>query len=300
MKNEIVVTNSAIAEASTFLKRKWGKKFGIEFDGDGRETRILPLSDDPSHDLGFARVIYSEKLEKWYESPECEKRYEKPACFFCDEHDEYHRITRAKKLGHMNIFPNLKFAMRNHYLIAPNEHRDVPSFSDIVLLERLAEISGLTIFGNLSKESGASFPIHVHYQTLETEFPIISRPFMAFERGDGFVVDKIIGYPALIFRFSPIGRKGRSWAKSPIQAAVVGKDIYFIPRTKAIPALANGFKFAAAEVCGEIHARNRENFANMGSGSLIATCIRDVSYGHEGPESERLQEELFQKIKETR
>jgi ATP adenylyltransferase/5',5'''-P-1,P-4-tetraphosphate phosphorylase II len=284
-----------------FLKHEWNKLFGQAFDEDRRETKVIPSPDGQ----GFFRVIYSQKLEGWYQSPRGQARYSKPACFFCEKFDEYHQVDCVRIIDHLEIFFNLKFVMRNHLLIAPTEHRSQPTVTDVATLQKIAAVSGLSIFGNF-KNAGASYPRHVHYQTLETEFPVVSRPGKPVYDDHGIRLE-ILSYPVLAFKLSPL----REWAPVSINHAgtvitshtgtfnlvFYGKDIYLIPRSKSVPANTDGFKFAAAEVCGSIFVRERQLF-DVIDGETILWALRDVCLPSNTPEAQHFEDELIKRIKE--
>lgn len=284
------------------LKQAWSQKLSEEFDKDQRETKIVQSPDG----RGFFRVVYSKKLEEWYLSPEGKARYDKPFCFFCEEHDEYHKRNETKIIEHLKIFFNRKFVMRNHWLVSPIEHRSEPKISDFAVLQRIAEISGLIIFGNL-RDSGASYPIHVHYQTLETEFPAISLP------GELIYENKYLGleklrYPELVFRFSceqnrtktTIDHIGLAAISQPgsFNPIFYGKDIYLVPRTKSVPTNTGGFKFAAAEACGSFFVRTKKLFDIM-DGKFILSALDDVCLPVDGIAAKLYEDRLITKIKET-
>jgi ATP adenylyltransferase/5',5'''-P-1,P-4-tetraphosphate phosphorylase II len=277
----------------TFLKHEWNRRFGEVFDEDQRETKIV-LSPDGR---GFFRVMYSRKLEEWYSSSRGQARYKKPKCFFCDKFDEYHEVGCIKVIGHLEVFFNIKFVMRNHLLIAPIEHREQLIMADVLTLQQLAMLSGLSIFGNL-RNSGASYPEHIHYQTLETEFPIVSRPGnLVYE--DGEVKLEVLDYPILVFRFSSSVNRASAaitLRSGTFNIMLYGKDIYLIPRTKSIPANTNGFKFAAPEVCGSIFVRERQLFDTI-DGEMVLAALRDVCLPFDGIEAKSYKHKLVSDMK---
>lgn len=285
------------------LKHRWSRRFGKVFDEDRREIKLIQSPDG----RGFFRVMYSQKLEEWYLSPKGKARYDKPNCFFCDEFDEYHREEDVKIIKHLKVFFNLKFVMRNHWLIAPIKHRAKPTALDVAVLQKMAAMSGLSIFGNF-RDSGASYPKHVHYQTLETEFPVASRPGRLIYDDKGVKVETL-SYPVLVFRFSP----QKDWTRAAINRVGVittsqpgtcnlmfyGRDIYLIPRTKSVPANTDGFKFAAAEACGSIFTRGRRLFDVM-DGEVILAALWDVCLPLDSVEAKHYEESLTAKMKEVK
>lgn len=287
------------------IKHAWNRKFGRAFDEDQRDVRIIPSPGGQ----GFFRVTYSQKLEGWYHSPRGKARYDKPGCFFCNKHDEYVHVRLIKTIHHLEVFFNLKFVMRNHLLIAPSEHRDDPATADVVTLQQLAMISGLSVFGNF-RDSGASYPQHVHYQTLETEFPIVSQPGDILHRNTDMKVETV-RYPVLAFRFSPY--REIEWTPDGVRRAgqiitsqlgtfnlvFYGRDIYLIPRTKSVPCNTNGFKFAAPEVCGSIFIREKRLFDIL-DGDALVTALQDVCLPLHQPEARQYQDRLLTSLQETK
>lgn len=286
-----------------FLKHEWNRRFGKVFDEDWRKTKVIPSPDG----RGFFRVVYSQKLEEWYLSPKGKARYDKPDCFFCEKADEYHQIDCMATFEHLEVFFNIKFVMRNHLLIAPIEHREQPTVADVVVLSQLAQNSGLSVFGNF-QNSGASYPKHVHYQSLETEFPIVSRPGRSVYADQEFQVETL-DYPVLAFRFLPqkdwtldlLKHAGRIMVSQAgtFNLIFYGQDIYLVPRVGSVPANMGSFKFAAAEVCGSIFVRER-NLYDVLDGEMILVALKDVCLPTGGLEAQHYEARLVAKLKEEK
>jgi hypothetical protein len=282
-------------DLATELRTRWNERFLREFEADERQIKVLI---SPQAEESF-RVIHSKKLEQWYFSPEGQKRYNIPKCFFCEEHDEYQVLEAVVQFAHLRVYYNIKFAARCHFLIAPfSEHREYPNQNDVTSLLKLALLSGLSIFGNF-RDSGAGYPQHVHYQSLEIVFPIAERAVENIFSTDYIRVARI-DYPVAAFRLSSVTKEGIELiAKAvpvlphPYNLLFYGENIFLIPRTKSVPFNTGGFKFAAAEVCGVVFTRTREIY-NCLDYQMMLTALKDVCIPHGGREAERFEERLIE------
>lgn len=248
-----------MTEIKDLLERKWKKRFGSEFRT--LETKKKKIAF-PESGVDFS-VVYLEHLEKYKKYP-TENRSGEPECFMCKNEDEYNRSEGTAKFGHLNIWLSLKFAAPCHYLIFdPSDHREEPNEKDIIALHELAKATGLSIFGNY-RSSGAGFPQHAHYQSLEIVFPIArSKEIYAFTES-GIKAEKL-RYPITAFRLtwekaSSIGSIAKIIPElpKPYNLMFFGDEIYLVPRIKSTPSNAKSFKFGAAEVLGHVFSRSEE------------------------------------------
>lgn len=287
-----------MSDLATELRAKWSERFGTEFGTDDRAIKDLR---SPQEERLF-QVLYSNNLEQWYRCPKGKKRYNAPRCFFCEEHDEYELLETLVQIDHLRVYYKLNFAARFHFLIVPfSEHRDYPSTDDITVLRKLALASGLSILCNF-KESGASYPQHVHYQSLEMEFPIVQRPVETVFSTD--VLDMArVDYPIAAFRLSTASRDGveiiaKALPLLPLQYNLLfyQEDIFLIPRTRSVPFNTGGFKFATAEVCGVVFTRTKEMYESFDYEMMMA-ALADVCLARRGPDIEGFEERLIRILK---
>src|ERR1017187_7933852 len=230
----------------------------------------------------LAMAIYSAELRNWYDSAARRKYYSEPRCFFCDRHDEYCQLHEVCRAGHLAIYDNRKFCEPAHYLIAPLEHREQLTALDIVTLYEFSQATGLTIFANL-RDAGASYPQHLHFQSLDVEFASIPRGTVRrLESPQPWRV-AVLDYPCLLLQFE--AESAREWPAlaalvaelpSAVNALWSGPVLSVIPRTKQVPGNTGGNKFAAAEVFGRIYCRDRELFERLDVDTALE-ALRDVA-----------------------
>jgi len=279
------------------LRNAWDRKFGDDFRADQREVKVLTSSAGQR----LCQVAYSRKLEEWYLSPAGKARYEKAKCFFCEGHDEYKNLLTIARFDHFGIYHNIKFVGKCHFLVAPfSEHREYPNKSDITVLRKLALSSDLSILGNF-RNSGASYPQHIHYQSLEAVFPIIERPVENVFSTDSVSVARI-NYPILAFSLSSVSKGGIesiaqtiSVLQCPINLLFHAGTVFLVPRTKSIPSNTQGFKFAAAEVFGLVFTRTREMYNSLDHGMML-TALLDVCLPSHSRAAESFQEALIENL----
>lgn len=278
------------------LQKRWDEEFGKEYEQNVQEQKILLMPDGEV----LCEVIFSKKLEEWYESDKGKARYSKPECFFCELHDEYHELREVAQWKHFKIYFNLKFVAPCHFLIAPNEHREYPSFEDIIALQGLARESGLVIIGNF-RDSGASFPQHVHYQSLLTDFCVTKKKKIGLGKVNDICIERL-NYPTAIYRLSPrLDRKEAPGfrisqdrediariicrAKKPYNLLFDSQNTFVTPRKKSVPYNTNGFKFATAEVFGKVYCRSRSFYDSLDT-TLMLDALKDVCTETQSVESE--------------
>lgn len=277
----------------------WNRKFGQDYRKDKRKIKNFYSSNS---NLLF-QVIYSLALENWYKSPAGQKRYDKPKCFFCDRHDEFNLVRVLVKFKHLHFVFNLKFVDKHHFLIFPRRHDEFPSKKDIEILWHIAKKTGLSIMGNF-RDSGAGYPSHVHYQSLDTDFPITERRKTAFLK-KGILEISLVDYPVFEF-FLKINSKKEAKVVSelvsklpcPYNPLICSDGIYICPRTRSVPSNIGGFKFAASEVFGKVYCRSMKLFnllsrKNM-EGALLSVCIPK-----ESKEAESYKRNIENLIKEV-
>lgn len=255
------------------LLHAWNARFLRDFQADERLTKTLVSPQGKE----LCRVMHSRKLEEWYNSPQGKARYRKPKCFFCERHDEYWCLDTVLRLGHLGVYFNIKFVAPCHYLISPlSEHRELMDERDVAMLQDLAIRSGLSIFGNF-RDSGASYPEHVHYQSLDLMFPLTST-WGEEILSNGTLRLARMDYPVAAFRISPVGEDsegtlvGRILTRlpRPYNPLFYSRNTFVIPRVKSVPANTNGFKFASAEVYGCVFTRSRETYDSFSYESMLA------------------------------
>jgi hypothetical protein len=287
------MSNLCSETAGKFLRDHWLAIYGDLWSADARETKVVSSSGG---DLSF-HVIHSAQLQGWYDSPAGRKRYSTPKCFFCDRHDEYNQLTAVCNFEHLVIYQSIKFCGPAHYLIAPEEHREQISAPDVRTLERLSATTRLSVFGNL-RGSGASYPAHLHFQSLDAEFPAAGRNLSRVIFSQGGVRLTMLEYPVLLLRFD--AESERDWLLvDRLIARIPGtfnplwwrKSIYVIPRAKSIPFNTWGNKFAAAEVFGRIYCRSRQFFDALDFQTVLDALL-DVCIPAEGAVGRRFIDEM--------
>lgn len=263
------------------LDRFWDERFGLEYRSDVRTKKVIRTPDGTI----LCEIIHSQKLEDWYKSPEGIARYNKPSCFFCERHDQFNRIDVIETFGHLDIFFNLKFVAPCHFLITSGEHRENVSFEDMLALQGFADATGLSVFGNF-RDSGASYPAHVHYQSLDVEFPLVHLPLMRETFYRDIKVARL-HYPVAAFAFTPIRAGGDitiaklvSLLPLPFNSLFWRREVFVVPRIKSVPSNTRGFKFAAAEVMGTIFCRTRELFDFFDYDNVMTALCDVCRSGH--------------------
>jgi len=287
-------------DIKTRLHQAWKRKFARLFEADERETKTLSSPQGQA----LCQVTYSKRLEQWYRSSVRKARYEKPECFFCEKHDEYALLETVTQFHHLGIYFNAKYVAPCHFLISPgSEHREYPNERDVVALSELAGCTGLSILGNF-RDSGASYPRHVHYQSLGLEFPMAGTP-----EEEIFVSDSIrlarMDYPVVALCVCPRGTKGLKLAgvvvpkvPHPHNLLFYGDNIFIIPRAKSIPFNTKGFKFGAAEVCGHVFARTREMYEMMDY-DLTLAALQDVCVPGRDKKAQECENRFLEAIEEA-
>ena len=279
-------------ELGSTLRNKWNKRFCAAFTNDIREEKIISFSSN----MPSFKIVYSRQLEEWQQNP-LRKSYTAPSCFFCKGHDEYHYLEEVARFAHLRIWYMVKFAAPCHFLIGdPTDHREDVSKNDVLVLQEMAKETGLSFFGNF-RDSGASYPQHIHYQSLEIVFPIIRSSVETC-----FVVNEVeitkLRYPILAFRLSSRTDNGiRVIAQAipelpkPYNLLFCGNEIFIVPRTKSVPSNTGGFKFAAAEVAGCIFARSKESYDFFNCQTII-DALNEVCLTCGCQEARLFEEEL--------
>lgn len=276
----------------------WYSKFKRQWGADVRERKVLLNRQGQV----VWEVIFSEILQGWYQSPERKKCYAKPNCFFCDQHDEFTLLRQVTEYGHMGVFDNLKFCEPQHYLITPAEHREHVTEQDVLVLSDLSKASKLSIIGNF-RDAGASYPQHVHYQTLETVFSSINGSPVESLWSEGFCVEAL-DYPELLVHVKPLGANNALFAKmvaslpSPYNLLFWDGSVYMIPRTKSVPSNTQGTKFATAEVFGKVYCRNRA-FYNSLDYAVMAEAMAEVCLPSASPAAEKYWDQVKKLAKEA-
>lgn len=284
-----------MSEIRDVLRTQWFEEFGKEYKGDAQEQKTLLMPDGEV----LCEVIFSKKLEEWYESDKGKARYGKPECFFCDLHDEFRELREVAQWKHLRIYCNLKFVAPCHFLIAPQEHREYSNAEDIIALQEFACESSLVIIGNF-RDSGASFPRHVHYQCLDTNFCVAEKKKIGLGSVHDICIERL-NYPTAIYRLSP--RLDRSQfpgfsvsqdredvariicrAKKPYNLLVDSRNTFITPRKKSVPCNTGGFKFAAAEVFGKVYCRSRSFYDSLNT-TLMLNALKDVCVETQSVES---------------
>jgi len=198
---------------------------------------------------------------------------------------------------HIGVFYNLKSVARYHFLMAPNEHREDPAPEDITTLQRLAQLSGWSIIGNLNN-SGASYPSHVHYQSLDLKFPIVRFSKQVIVNTHSVTISKI-DYLVAAYCFTANDKQGLyniariiPQLPQPFNLMFWDNHIYLIPRTKSVPSNTNGFKFATAEVCGTIFVRSEEQFEMF---DLVTTidALKNVGLDFHGQPAKDFEQQII-------
>jgi len=282
------------------LKNGWNERHKKDFYEDSRKSKIL---FSPSGQKLF-EVEYSSKLEKFYFNKFGKERYNKPVCFFCDKNDEYHYLEQVARFKHLGIFFNIKSVGVFHFLISPWEHRELPTQDDIAALRQLSStFSGLSILGNL-KDSGAGYPIHIHYQTLFLKFLSVDFPCASFFSNE-FLQVEIVEYPELIFKFSAarnncdnVMNKVISRFPPPYNPLFYNGNIFILPRTKSVPCNTDGAKFAAAEVYGHVIARNLKMYNDMNYLKMLS-ALDDVCLPKLGEKAKKYKEAVLKILEEN-
>jgi hypothetical protein len=284
-------------EFATLLRNAWDERFGKDFKNDKRESKFLPFL---TGDKSFS-IFYSKKLEEWYLSEKGKKRYEQPGCFFCGG-DEL-EVVLELEFNHLKFCYNPKFADKYHFIIFPQEHREFPNEKDIITLQEAALLTGLSIFGNL-RNSGASYPQHIHYQSLDVIFPISNVTAEDIFCNDTVKVFRL-NYPVAAFKLCTSGKKGLALIahtvasiSSPYNLLFYQNDLFIIPRTKSIPLNTGGFKFAAAEVCGCVFTRTKKMYESLNY-SKIQAALRDVCFHYRSSEAKQFEGRLIKSLKKV-
>jgi hypothetical protein len=288
-----------MTDLDVWLSNSWRQRFGHKYTNSRRDGKIL---QDPSSGLYF-EAEYLESLAEWYESPAGKKRYSDPECFFCNEHDAYRKLETVWQSGHLRVYQNAKFCRENHFLIAPyDEHREQATIADIEVLYNLAQASGLSIFGNF-RDAGASYPDHVHFQSLRIEFPLVHRSYTVIGRNEHATMS-LIDYPVLAVSLEPNDQLGVKTAAQifcglAIAANIVldQKRVIILPRQKSVPSNTNGFKFAAAEMAGTIFCRQRDFFDRLDF-NLTLVAIKEVGYASGSQAAKQLQQQMLKHYQE--
>lgn len=282
------------------LDQAWEKRFGRDFRADVRATKTMFSPDGRK----LCEVVHSRSLEEWYQSPRGKARYDKPRCFFCEKHDEFLLLETVMRLSHLGIYFNKKFVAPCHFLISPYaEHREAPNEDDIAVLQMLAARTRLSIFGNM-RDSGASYPEHVHYQSLDIVFPITARPEEETIFNSPFRLARL-NYPVAAYRLSPVPRrlsgpvaKVLTRLQRPYNPLFFGGDVFVVPRVKSVPSNTGGFKFAAAEVFGCVFTRSRE-FYDLLTCDLMLAAMQDVCLPAGSREAGEFEQRLVQAAREV-
>jgi hypothetical protein len=148
----------------------------------------------------------------------------------------------------------------------------------------------------------------VHYQTLEIEFPIFSRPGKTIYEDEEVKLERLY-HSVLDFRFLP----QTSWKRNSLRnvgQTIISQPgslnpifhkqaIYIVPRTKSVPRNTDGFKFTAAEVCGSIFAREKKLFDAL-DGNLILEALKDVCLPADSSAAKKYKDDLVTSIKNLR
>lgn len=275
------------------LRNHWLRLYGELWRGDERQVKTLTV---PAVDALF-HVVHSVQLQSWYDSPAGKQRYSAPKCFFCDKHDEYNQLITVCSFGHLVVYQCVKFCEPAHYLIAPEEHREQIAIPDVRLLEKLSATAQLSVFANL-RGSGASYPAHLHFQSLDVEFPATRSERSRVVYAHNGVKLEILDYPVLLLRFAADSDNGWELAAklmcriaSPFNPLWWRGSIYIIPRTKSVPFNTAGNKFAAAEVFGRIYCRNRHFYDALDSETVLGALL-DVCIPTGSPLARRFMQEL--------
>jgi len=282
------------------LDQAWEKRFGRDFRADVRATKTLFSPDGRK----LCEVVHSRRLEEWYKSPQGKARYDKPKCFFCEKHDEFLLLETVMRLSHLGIYFNKKFVAPCHFLISPYaEHREAPNEDDIAVLQMLAAKTRLSIFGNM-RDSGASYPEHVHYQSLDVAFPIAARPEEEVLFEAPFRLSRL-DYAVAAYRLSPVLRcfsgfvaKVLARLQRPYNPLFFGGDAFVVPRVKSVPFNTGGVKFASAEVFGIVFARSRDFYDSL-TCDLMLAAMQDVCLPAGSREAGEFEQRLVQAAREV-
>ncbi len=263
-------------ELRNMLDEKWEKRFGEEFRNLETQNKKIVF---PESRAAF-NVVYLQHLEGYKKYP-VEDQYGKERCFMCENSDENNLSEGTAKFKHLNIWMSLKFAAPSHYLIFdPHGHRENMTENDILALHQFVKETGFSTFGNF-RNSGATIPKHIHYQSLKIIFPITqSKPEYVYS-ASGIKVEKL-KYPIAAFRLISDSTEGiRTIAQAipylpkPYNVLFYGDEIYITIRTKSMPSNTNGFKFGGAEIFGHIFARSKEMYDFFNHQTLSA-ALEDV------------------------
>ncbi len=279
------------------LREIWFRKFGQDWLNDFRMTKRVYFLDKP----WFMNGIYSKSFHDWSRN-NLRGVYQEPGCFICAEHDEFHVLEKVTDIGNIDVYYNVKFVAPCHFLACPKEHRENPTGEDIINLSCFSEDNDLAVFCNL-KDSGASYPRHVHYQPLSDEgeetmnssvlplirspestiLPVKTMPFSkVFSVRD--VTLNVVDWPIATYFWEFEGERGRaiasvaaSLAPKPYNLMISGRRIYVFGRKASRSKSLGDFKVATAEVCGCFFCREREQFNDLTSERILIgfseTCL---------------------------
>lgn len=291
-------------EGQLSLRDVWFKKFGDSWLNDQRLIRLIDVSGKP----WFMRLVYSKSFFDWSHN-ESRCVYEEPGCFVCAKHDKYHTLKKIDETGNIEVYYNVKFVAPCHFLACPQEHRDDPTGEDIFNLTVFSERNNLIVFGNL-RDSGASYPRHVHYQPLSDEVPDddkVTKEFVASNLGNlGSIPEptilpvkvmphkeiykvrdvtlNVVDWPVATYFWEFEGERGRaiasaaaSFAPKPYNLMISGRRIYVFGRKTSRSSSLGNFKVATAEVCGCFFCREKEQYAQFTQEAILAgfadTCL---------------------------
>jgi hypothetical protein len=306
-------------DISDFLREEWNKRHGEEWNNDERLVRVERV---PGRKY-FFRVTHSSSLEAWTNNP-TRKRYQGAGCFFCEEHDQYHYLEKVMDYQEICLYHNAKFVAPCHFLACPVEHRQYPTPQDFISLTSLAVDSGLTIFGNL-KDSGASYPRHIHYQPISDEVPpgdedtkeafkdsVAPPSVLPIKAMDArrifhsgglslFVVD----WPLAVYfweyegeRAQVIAAAAASRTPQPFNPMFAGNRIYVVGRKSSHSPSLDGFKVAAAEAYGCFFCRKRSQWDEL-SLPAIMKALTETGIMSDSNESSGFEESVVMNTKEV-
>lgn len=282
------------------LSSVWRAEFGEAYDNDVRERKDILL---PSG-MKFFEVIKSSSLGGYYSSDRGRNRYSKNTCYFCNRRDSMGADEIIAPYYHLRLALNVKFADVDHFLVFPLRHSEDPTEQDIRRLSQLSIKTGLSIIGNF-RDSGASYPAHVHFQTLNTIFPVENMPGLKTWQTSGVRYHEYF-FPVWQFYLSYYNKRSLDIVSrtitrlpKPFNLLFSGHNIYVCPRKKSIPFNTNGAKFASAEVFGRAYSRSQEFFDLMDY-ETVMSALCDVCLLPQCNEAKEYGELVKKIIKEVR
>lgn len=256
------------------MLEEWNRKYSPKIRLDERETRTV-TSLDGKHRFDF---VYSRQLGKWYRQNIGKEWDDSDACYFCSI-EEQDLLVKVRNLWVIQQYKNVE---RGHFLLVGEEHREFPNWSDLSTLLEISSQGGFSLFGNF-RDSGASYPIHAHYQCIFVRLPIVDTEAeeifedsnLTFGRLDYFV-------PAWVYvPKNDIGQEKicRAVAQidKPYNPLAYGRKLYIFLRTQSVPPSLK-FKFGGAEIAGRIYFREKSLFDKLDF-DTTAQAIREVCCG---------------------